>query len=223
MQSIAFCNRCRGMNVGWNVRYLVHCLNCEEWISRSYKLLILMALVSILVINFSSPDTLVFSGLNSSPIVRETSLQADRTPVPSPTVLAVAGFLEKYKVDAEHRHRVAEAIIASARKYNIDPHLVAAIMIVESRADPFAISTRDSIGIMQIHLPTWGQTADKEGINLFKIEDNVDFGVRILRDYVRRYGLWDGVKRYKGYNPEDLQSTQSVENYLQKVRNLYVQ
>ncbi|MBI2150691.1 MAG: lytic transglycosylase domain-containing protein [Acidobacteria bacterium] len=182
-----------------------------------------MALVSILVINFSLPDTLVFSGLNSGPILREASPRPDRTAVPSPAVLAVAGFLEKYKVDAQHRHRVAEAIITSTRKYNIDPRLVAAIMIVESRADPFAISTRDSIGIMQIHLPTWGPTADKEDINLFKIEDNVDFGVRILRDYVRRYGLWDGVKRYKGYNSASLQSTQSVEDYLQRVRKLYAQ
>ena len=29
---------------------------------------------------------------------------------------------------------------------------------------------------MQIHLPTWGLTADREDINLFKIEDNIDFG-----------------------------------------------
>ena len=220
MQPIAFCNRCRGMSVGWNARYLFHCLSCEEWISRPSKLLILMTLVSIWVVNFSSPDTLVFSGLSSNQI-REASLQPDLTPIRSPAVLAVAEFLEKYKVDAEHRHRVAEAIIASGRKYNIDPRLVAAIMIVESRADPFAISTRDSIGIMQIHLPTWGQTADKEGINLFKIEDNVDFGVRILRDYVRRHGMWDGVKRYKGYNSASVHSTQSVEEYVQKVQRLY--
>jgi len=94
-------------------------------------------------------------------------------------------------------------------------------MIVESRANPFAISTSDSIGIMQIHLPTWGSTADKEDINLFKIEDNVDFGVRILRDYIRHHGLWDGVKRYKGWNSENPVSMQSVDDYVQKVQRLY--
>ena len=99
--------------------------------------------------------------------------------------------------------------------------LVASIMIVESRANPFAISTSDSIGIMQIHLPTWGHTVDREGINLFRIEDNVDFGARILKDYIRRFGLWDGVKRYKGWNAVDPGSEQSVEDYLAKVRRIY--
>ena len=32
MQPIAFCNRCRGMKVGWNRRYILHCLMCRDWI-----------------------------------------------------------------------------------------------------------------------------------------------------------------------------------------------
>ena len=95
-------------------------------------------------------------------------------------------------------------------------------MIVESRANPFAISNADAIGIMQIHLPTWGREADKEGINLFKIEDNVDFGARILKDYVRRFGLWEGVKRYKGWNPDSRDSLESAEEYAAKVQRTYI-
>ena len=94
-------------------------------------------------------------------------------------------------------------------------------MIVESRANPFAISGRDSVGIMQIHLPTWGRTADREGINLLKIEDNVDFGARILRDYVHQFGVWDGVKRYNGRISEDPDSQRSAEEYLNKVQGVY--
>ena len=30
------------------------------------------------------------------------------------------------------------------------------------RANPFAVSRADSVGIMQIHLPTWGRIAEKE-------------------------------------------------------------
>ena len=94
-------------------------------------------------------------------------------------------------------------------------------MIVESRANPFAISEKDSVGIMQIHLPTWGDTTDRESINLLKIEDNIDFGARILKDYIRQYGLWEGVKRYKGWIPDDPASEQSVHGYLAKVQNIY--
>ena len=75
--------------------------------------------------------------------------------------------------------------MASAKKYDLDARLIASVTIVESRGNPFAISGKDAIGIMQIHLPTWGRTADKQGINLFKIEDNVDFGAQILKDYKR--------------------------------------
>ena len=94
-------------------------------------------------------------------------------------------------------------------------------MIVESRANPFAISDRESIGIMQIHLPTWGETVDQEGINLFKVEDNIDFGVRILKQYVDRYGLWQGVKRYKGWNPDSPVSEQNAEEYVEKIQRIY--
>ncbi|PYR87059.1 MAG: hypothetical protein DMG18_00880, partial [Acidobacteria bacterium] len=102
-----------------------------------------------------------------------------------------------------------------------DPRLVASIMIVESRANPFAISESDAIGIMQIHLPTWGPQADKEGINLFKIEDNIKFGTRILQGYIRRFGLWEGVKRYKGWNPESSSSAEAVSDYVAKVQGIY--
>ena len=221
MQPIAFCSRCRGMRVGWNARYIVHHLRCKEWISRPSKLLILTVLISILAFTFQTPNAFVFSELNPNQQVVEAGVQPVPALVQDPAVRTMSGFLSRYKVGDEHRDRVADAIINSSRRYDIDPRLVASIMIVESRANPMAISNSGSIGIMQIHLATWGHTADQEGINLFKIEDNVDFGARILKDYVQRYGLWDGVKRYKGWSSDSPESTQAVEEYLQKVQRIY--
>jgi soluble lytic murein transglycosylase-like protein len=94
-------------------------------------------------------------------------------------------------------------------------------MIVESRGNPFAISGQDAVGIMQIHLPTWGETADRENINLFKIEDNVDFGARILKDYVRRFGVDEAIRRYNGYIPGEPAWEQSSQMYLEKVHAVY--
>ena len=108
----------------------------------------------------------------------------------------------------------------SGRKYNVDPRLVASIIIVESRANPFAISENNAIGIMQIHLPTWKEIADRENINLFKVEDNIDFGVRILKNYMVQYGLWDGVMRYKGWNGSS-DSAQNASAYVEKVKRIY--
>ena len=221
MQPIAICNRCRGMRVGWNRRYILHCLACREWLSKSSKLLILTVLVSILAFAFTTPSALVFSDQNSEQAIPEASLLATAVHSTDPAVQSMEAFLESFKVNEGSRGRIAGAIVDSGRRHDIDPRLVASIMIVESRANPFAISTRDSIGIMQIHLPTWGPKADKEGINLFKIEDNVEFGVRILKDYVRRFGLWEGVKRYKGWNPGNPNSALSVAEYVAKVQRIY--
>ena len=222
MQTIAFCTRCRGMRVGWNGRYILHLLTCKEWVSHSSKLFIVTALIGILAFAFPTPSAIFFSDLNATQDNDRPLPQAGGLSQNDPAVASVDAFLGKHSIDSPHRGRVAAAIVASSRKYNIDPRLVASIMIVESRANPFAISASDSIGIMQIHLRTWGPTVDKEGINLFKIEDNVDFGVRILKDYSRRFGgVWEGVKRYKGWNADNPQSTQNVQEYLQKVRGLY--
>ena len=220
MQPFAFCSRCRGMRVGWNGRYLLHCLTCKEWISKSFKLLILSVLLSILVLAFPVPGAFVFSEQNPQrPVLEAAMASAVASPV-DPAVSTLVVFLKRYQVGEDHRSRVAESIVHSSRKYNLDPQLVASIMIIESRANPFAISG-NSIGVMQIHMPTWGHTADREGINLFKIEDNVDFGVRILKGYVRRFGLWEGVKRYKGWNSGSPDSLQAVEEYLAKVQRMY--
>jgi Transglycosylase SLT domain len=221
MQAIAFCTRCRGMRVGWNGRYIRHRLLCKEWISNSSKLLILTVLLAVLAFKFPTPNAIVFP-VNSEPQIVEASIVPP--PIPpaiDPAVQSMETFLKAYEVDPSHRARVAESVVASAKKHNLDPRLIASIVIVESRANPFAISVKDSIGIMQIHLPTWGRTADKEGINLFKIEDNVDFGAQILKDYVRQFGLWEGVKRYKGWLPDDAASEQDALDYVSKVQRIY--
>jgi soluble lytic murein transglycosylase-like protein len=139
-----------------------------------------------------------------------------------PAVAAIDNFLDKHEIDNPQRDRIASAIVASGRKYDLDPRLIASVVIVESRANPFAISESDSVGMMQIHLKTWGTTADKEDVNLFKIEDNIDFGSRILKEYSGRFGgIWEGVKRYKGWNPENPESAENVQAYIDKVRGIY--
>src|SRR5439155_21462588 len=120
-------------------------------------------------------------------------------PMLDPSVRTIDHLLSIYGVDPDRRARTSKAVVESGKKYNLDPKLIAAIVIVESGANPFAISESNSVGVMQIHLPTWGSTADRENLKLFKIEDNVAFGTRILKGYVAKYGLWDGVMRYKGW------------------------
>jgi soluble lytic murein transglycosylase-like protein len=164
----------------------------------------------------------VLSDENSGQLVEAATFQLPVVaPAVDPSVKAIEAFLERYKVQEGQRGRIAAAIVKSGRKNDVDPRLIASIMIVESRANPFAISGAEAVGIMQVHLPTWGHRADKEGINLFKIEDNVEFGVRILKDYVHRFGLWEGVKRYNGWSAEIPSTEQSASEYVGKVQRIY--
>ena len=221
MQPIAFCSRCRGMKVGWNRQYILHCLVCLEWISRSSKLLVLTGLLSSLV--FAFPVTTgVFT--DSQAVVRAAEPAppaAAQTAVPQTEKEAqVTRMLSRHGVEKERLPRVVDAILASSTRHNVDPRLVASIVIVESRGNPFAVSSADSVGMMQIHLRTWGQIADSQNINLFKVEDNIDFGVRILRDYIAASDLWGGVARYRGWvdTPE---SQLAAEEYVRKVKRIY--
>jgi hypothetical protein len=221
MQPILFCYRCRGMKVGWNGRYILHCLTCTGWLSKSSKMLILTIFLAVLILAFPAPGPFVASGdADQEPTqnsgIRETSMR-----IADSVVQPLEAFLKLYGVEESRRVRVAKSIAASAKKYDLDPKLIASVVIVESRANPFAISEKDSVGIMQIHLPTWGDMTDRESINLLKVEDNVDFGARILKDYIRQFGLWEGVKRYKGWIPDDPASQQSVDEYLAKVQGIY--
>ena len=140
MQPIAFCNRCRGMKVGWNRRYLVHYMTCKDLISKSSKLLIPTVLASVLALAVSTPSAFVFSDQDPPQTLRRAALPAPPFIDVDPAIKTMDSFLEGYKIDGGQRSRIARAIVASSRKYNVDPLLVASIMIVESRANPFAIS-----------------------------------------------------------------------------------
>jgi soluble lytic murein transglycosylase-like protein len=173
-----------------------------------------------LLLAFPVPSAPVFSKDRPDQPAQEPGIQASTLSV-GPTVRWMDAFLKEHEVAEANRMRLAEAIVKSARKYDVNPRLIASVMIVESRGNPFAISGKDAIGIMQIHLPTWGQTADREGINLLRIEDNIDFGARILKNYIRQFGLWEGVKRYNGFIADNPSSEQSADEYVAKVQQVY--
>ena len=215
---IAFCIRCSGMEIGWNKRYVSHWLICKGWLHKSSRL-VAATVVAVLVFGFPKPSASVsFVPVAMQP---EGAAGVPADPKVEVAMRSMDAFLKLHKVSETNRNRLAESLLTSARKYGLNPRLLASIMIVESRGNPFALSGQDAVGIMQIHLPTWGSTADRENINLLKIEDNVDFGAQILKDYVRRFGLAEGVKRYNGFIPGEPTWEKSSEEYLAKVQRVY--
>jgi soluble lytic murein transglycosylase-like protein len=90
--------------------------------------------------------------------------------------------------------RVVEAVLRSSRRYELDPFLVTAVLIVESDARPWAESGKGAIGLMQV-MPHMAEKLPLAG-NLATIESNVEAGCFILADNIRRLGEAKGISSY---------------------------
>jgi len=88
---------------------------------------------------------------------------------------------------------IARAVVAESARQGVDPRLVLAVMHVESRFDPFAVSPVGAMGIMQIMPNTGRDLARRLGVpwqgarTLFDPVVNVRMGVAYLRWLQRRY------------------------------------
>lgn len=112
-----------------------------------------------------------------------------------------------------------------ASQYNVDPHLVRAIIAVESNFNPRAVSRAGALGLMQL-MP---QTAARYQVeNPFNPEANIEGGIRYLRDLLQlfpgdlrlvlaAYNAGEGaVQQYGGIPPYP-----ETQQYVTRVITLY--
>jgi soluble lytic murein transglycosylase-like protein len=85
--------------------------------------------------------------------------------------------------DTGERLDILRLAHAEARRNDLQPELVLAVIQVESRFDRFAISRAGARGLMQI-MPFWLDEIGRPQDNLFQIHTNLRLGCTILRYYL---------------------------------------
>ena len=98
-------------------------------------------------------------------------------------LLDMSQRLEKFVDDAEMRIELLRHVHYEARRVDIEPELVLAVIEVESAFDEFAISVSGARGLMQV-MPFWLEEIGISDKNLFKIRTNLRMGCTILRYYI---------------------------------------
>jgi soluble lytic murein transglycosylase-like protein len=101
---------------------------------------------------------------------------------------------------------IADAIIQQSRKLEIPVSLILAVMKKESAFNPYAVSSRNALGLMQIHPVTWKEYAEKLRLNgppssAFDPVTNVVVATHVIKDLYDFYRktaaseseLWESV------------------------------
>lgn len=97
------------------------------------------------------------------------------------------------------RLQLLRQVYLEARRADLPPELVLAVIQVESNFDRFAISVAGAQGLMQI-MPFWLKEIGRPDDNLFHVHTNLRMGCTILRYYLdmERGDLTRALARYNG-------------------------
>jgi len=117
------------------------------------------------------------------------------------------------------------AIDMAAARHNVDPNLVRAVVKVESNFNPNAVSRKGAMGLMQL-MPSTARSLKVK--NPFDPEQNVDAGVRHLKQLLESYG-GDVKLTLAAYNAGSGAVARSAgvprfaetQNYVRRITNLY--
>jgi len=93
--------------------------------------------------------------------------------------------LSRLLKDGEERKQVLEQVQCEAKRLQLPPALVMAVIDVESQFNRWAVSRSGAVGLMQV-MPFWPRKLGMENSQLVKIPHNIHIGCTILKYYIDR-------------------------------------
>ena len=107
--------------------------------------------------------------------------------------------LERQVKDPEERIEMLRLVHMEAKRVDLPPELILAVIEVESNFDRYAISVAGALGLMQI-MPFWIEEIGRPDDNLLHTNTNLRYGCTILRFYYDKENgdLRRALGRYNG-------------------------
>jgi soluble lytic murein transglycosylase-like protein len=101
--------------------------------------------------------------------------------------------------DEESARQFLALVRYEAMRAGLDPHLVLAVIDVESKFRKYAVSKSGARGLMQV-MPFWIEQIGGKADNLFQERTNLRYGCVILRHYLdrERGNISNALARYNG-------------------------
>lgn len=145
--------------------------------------------------------------------------------------VSVYFYVPKMFADEVYPLKYTDWIVKYSAKYDVDPALVAAVILQESRFNPSSVSGAGAQGLMQF-MPGTAATMAKEtgrwpNYDIFDAETSVEFGAAHIRDLLVRYNGSVELALY-GYNAGTgnadkatgaVASLRQNNNYVRKIMN----
>ena len=161
-------------------------------------------------------------GVTAAQETPETAVQENSQPLPAVQKVDTAKTVLADMPLADQN--LSTLIEAAARKYKVDPKLVAAVAEVESNGNQDAVSPVGAIGVMQL-MP---DTAASLGVDPYNKQQNIEGGAKYLRQMLDTFG-GDTRKAVAAYNagPGAVKDYGGVppyketQNYVKKVLDIY--
>ncbi len=115
-------------------------------------------------------------------------------------IRAMTPRVQAYFPDESAAREFLGMVRYEAMRAGLDPHLVLAVIDIESHFRKYAVSRSGARGLMQV-MPFWIDQIGQPGQNLFQERINLRYGCTILRYYLvdREHGnLANALARYNG-------------------------